>query len=154
MLRSPPAPALLSGLFCLNCSGGDSQPLLQGWGCFWGAPQAQPAGRRVEGRGSASPCCGKVVGFCKPGRAAGSGRAEPVYPGQGLRGLTRLLVCCLFEIPACRFRSALALSNLTERLLCFLMLSAITLLKYCSEITPLEDGGTSYPYFVTCAVPL
>lgn len=31
--------------------------------------------------------------FCKPRKAAGSGRAELVYPGQGLRGLTRLPVC-------------------------------------------------------------
>lgn len=41
-----------------------------------------------------SPGCGKQVGSCKLRKAAGSGRAELVYPGQGLRGLTRLLAAC------------------------------------------------------------
>lgn len=59
----------------------------------------QLAGSRVGGCIAAlspsqpSPGCGKV-GSCKAGKAAGSGRAQLVCPGQGLRGLTRLLAAC------------------------------------------------------------
>lgn len=67
---------------------------------LWGKRSAQLAGYRVGGCISAvsplqpSPGCGKQVVSCKLRKAAGSGRAELVYPGQGLRGLTRLLAAC------------------------------------------------------------
>lgn len=69
-------------------------------GGVWGKHSAQLAGYRVGGLISAvsplqpSARCGKQAGSCKARKAAGSGRAELVYPGQGLRGLTRLLAAC------------------------------------------------------------
>lgn len=80
----------------LSCSSSSG-----GWGGWKGVfgQSVQLAGFRVGGCISAlspsqpSPGCGKV-GSCKPRKAAGSGRAELVCPGQGLRGLTRLLAAC------------------------------------------------------------
>lgn len=107
------SPFLLSSLFGLNLllwgiPAPDPSASCGGWqGAFWGTHSAGLAGCGVGGgilAGSPSwpsPRGGKRAGFCKTRKAAGSGRAELVYPGQGLRGLTRLRACGLFEIPTC-----------------------------------------------------